>query len=133
MNVDKNSISQYLSRIQKSINENQYRIEMNKNRKDNILLFEKYVIDELKAKMILLDLTYKDFCKVEHNKNKGFEHEFLFFFGKEIKLLERFGKKEVIVKLYIKIVEKKGGMVIVISFHEQKYPVKYFFKKEEHK
>ena len=47
--------------------------------------------------------------------------------GKDVMLLERMGTKEKQVSLYIKF-NKLECYVIVISFHEQKYPLKYPFK-----
>lgn len=43
-------------------------------------------------------------------------------------LEERIGKKLVLISLYIKINNTKENTVIIISFHEQKYKLKYYFK-----
>ena len=69
---------------------------------DNINLFLDYVIDETKAKDILLGLTVTDFSEVRHNEHKGYEHELLYVFGKDVELLERTGNKSKTVSLYIK-------------------------------
>lgn len=75
-----------------------------------------------------MGLTGYDFCEILRNEHSGFEHEYLYVFGKSVKLLQRFGDCENIVDLYIKINKLKEGYVIIISFHEQKYPLKYVFK-----
>ncbi|MEH2958580.1 hypothetical protein [Candidatus Merdisoma sp. JLR.KK006] len=87
-----------------------------------------YVLDEAKAKEILLSLTPTDFSEILHNEHKGFEHELLYVFGKDVSLLERYGSEERIVSLYIKFNKLDNCFVIVISFHEQKHPLTYYFK-----
>ncbi|MCT7871457.1 MAG: hypothetical protein N4Q18_10760, partial [Lactobacillus crispatus] len=87
-----------------------------------------YVIDEQKVRDILLSLDANDFSEKLHNKHPGYEYELLYVFGKEIELLERFGNKKVRIPLYIKINKLLTGFVIVISFHKQNYPIKYYFK-----
>ena len=91
-------------------------------------LFTDYLIDEAKAKKILLNLDVMDFSAILQNEHAGFEHELLYVFGKDVKLLERYGTKEKTVSLYIKINKLENNFVIVISFHEQKYPLKYYFR-----
>lgn len=80
------------------------------------------------AKDILLGLTATDFSKVRHNEHRGFEHELLYIFGKDVKLVERFGNSDKLVSLYIKFNKLENCYVIVVSLHEQKYPLKYYFK-----
>ena len=63
------------------------------------------------------------------NDHKGREYETLYIFGKETALLERFGNQERTVSLYIKFNKISDLYVFVISFHEQKYPLSYYFKK----
>ena len=43
-------------------------------------------------------------------------------------LLERTGTEEKTVSLYIKFNKLENSFVIVISFHEQKHPLTYYFK-----
>lgn len=69
-----------------------------------------------------------DFSEVRYNEHKGFEHEKLYVFGKDVNLLPRFGSGEELVSLYIKFNKLESRYVIVISFHKQKYPLKYQFK-----
>lgn len=63
-----------------------------------------------------------------HNEHRGFEHELLYIFGKDVKLVERFGNSDKLVSLYIKFNKLENCYVIVVSLHEQKYPLKYYFK-----
>lgn len=126
--IDKQFIDRYLTEIKLSIRDGKYRIERGEKRKDNDDLFYYYVIDEQKVRDILLSLDANDFSEKLHNKHPGYEYELLYVFGKEIELLERFGNKKVRIPLYIKINKLLTGFVIVISFHKQNYPIKYYFK-----
>ena len=49
-------------------------------------------------------------------------------FGRDVILLERNGTEEKTVSLYIKFNKLDDCFVIVISFHEQKYPLTYYFR-----
>ena len=69
-----------------------------------------------------------DFSEIRHNTHRGFEHELLYVFGKDVKLLQRFGSSEEQVSLYIKFNKLESRYVIVISFHKQNYPLNYMFK-----
>lgn len=128
MDVTFADIEKYLEDVKEAINAGRYRVEMNDNRQDNQDLFLDYIINEEKRKQILLSLTATDFSEIRQNTHKGFEHELLYVFGKEVKLLPRFGFGEEQVALYIKFNKLESGYVIVISFHKQKYPIKYKFK-----
>ena len=128
MLINKKSIEQYLADVKAAVRSNRYRIDRNINRLDNLNLFTDYLIDEAKAKKILLNLDVMDFSAILQNEHAGFEHELLSVFGKDVKLLERYGTKEKTVSLYIKINKLENNFVIVISFHEQKYPLKYYFR-----
>ncbi len=128
LNIDRKNIEKYLLEVKKAVEKNRYRIDRNARRQDNINLFLDYVIDEAKAKEIIMKLTVMDFSMVLQNEHKGFEHENLYVFGKDVELLERNGTEEKIVSLYIKFNKLENCFVIVISFHEQKYPLTYYFK-----
>lgn len=128
MTITRNEIEKYLSILKDSVEAGAYRIELNSRRQDNRDLFFTYVIDETKAKEILLSITVDDFSEILQNEHKGFEHERLYVFGKDVKLLERMGNAEKTVSLYIKFNKLENCFVIVISFHEQKFPLKYYFK-----
>lgn len=128
MNIDKKEIEQYLSAVKKAVKNDRYRLDRNARRQDNINLFLDYVIDEVKVKEILLSLTAMDFSEILQNEHKGYEHEKLYVFGKDVIMLERNGTEEKTVSLYIKFNKLKNCFVIVISFHEQKHPLTYYFK-----
>lgn len=59
----------------------------------NLSLFDEYLIDEERIKIILLDLTEDDFCEKVQNKHVQFQHEWLYIFGKEISLMKRYEEK----------------------------------------
>ena len=128
LNINKKDIEQYLSEVKEAVENDRYRLDRNAKRQDNINLFLDYVIDEAKAKEIIMSLTAMDFSEILQNEHKGFEHEQLYVFGKDVVLLERTGTEEKTVSLYIKFNKLENCFVIVISFHEQKYPLTYYFK-----
>ena len=128
MNIERESIEQYLLEVKESVKKDKYRLDHNSRRQDNIKLFLDYVIDEAKVKEVILDLDTQDFSTILQNEHKGFEREKLYVFGKDIILLERNGTEEKTVSLYIKFNKLENCFVIVISFHEQKYPLTYYFK-----
>ncbi|MBD5157839.1 MAG: type II toxin-antitoxin system MqsR family toxin [Butyrivibrio sp.] len=126
--MEKWDIEQYLSEVKEAVENDRYRLDRHSKRQDNINLFLDYVIDEAKAKDIILSLTVMDFSEILQNEHKGFEHERLYVFGKDVKLLERNGTEDKTVSLYIKFNRLENRFVIVISFHEQKHPLKYYFR-----
>lgn len=128
LSIDKREIEQYLSEVKRSVRSGRYRLDQNTKRQDNVNLFLDYIIDEAKVKKIILSLTAMDFSEILQNEHKGFEHETLYVFGKDVVLLERTGTNEKVVSLYIKFNKLKNLFVIIISFHEQKYPLTYYFK-----
>lgn len=124
----KSEIDVYLAEVKDAIRRNRYRIEKNIHRQGNLDLFLNYVIDEARAKDILLSLTANDFSEVVQNEHQGYEYERLYVFGKDVELLERMGNAAKTVSLYIKFNKLDACYVIVISLHEQKYPIKYYFR-----
>lgn len=126
--ITQEDIDIYLTEIKTAIRKNRYRIERNPRRQDNLNLFLDYIIDEKKAKNILLGLTTTDFSEVRRNEHKGYEHELLYVFGKDVILMERIGNAKKLVSLYIKFNKLDSCYVVVISLHEQRYPIKYYFK-----
>lgn len=118
MIISKQEIEEYLSEVKAAVEAGKYRIARNKNRQDNIDLFLNYVMDEDRAKKILMSLSVEDFSSILHNEHEGFEHERLYVFGKDVKLLERLGTKEKTVSLYIKFNKLEYFFEIVISFQE---------------
>ena len=121
-------IEKYLTEVKAAIRAGNFKIERNQQRRANLALYRDYVIDEGKSKEILLQLTAYDFSQVLQNEHEGFRHEWLYVFGKDVKLLQRFGTEEEIVSLYIKFNKLENQLVIVISFHKQAYPLTYAFK-----
>lgn len=128
MHIGRKEIDCYLSEVKKAVKNGKYRLERNDRRQDNQDLFFNYVLDEQKVRKIILDLSVEDFSEVLQNKHKGYEYERLYVFGKDVTLLERFGSREKTVSLYIKFNKLENCFVIVVSFHEQRYPIKYYFK-----
>ena len=128
LDVTLNGIEVYLSEVKEEIRKNRYRFELNSRRQDNRDLFLTYVLDETMAKDILLGLTATDFSEILQNEHKGYEHELLYVFGKDIELLERMGNACRTVSLYIKFNKMDNCYVIIVSLHEQKYPINYYFK-----
>lgn len=128
LSIEKKDIEQYLSEVREAVENDRYRLDRNTKRQDNINLFLDYIIDEAKTKEIILSLTVMDFSDILPNEHKGYECERLYVFGKDVTLLERSGTEEKTVSLYIKFNKLENSFVIVISFHEQKYPLTYYFK-----
>ena len=128
MDVTIADIEKYLEDVKEAISAGRYRVEMNENRQDNRDLVLDYIVDEEMRKQILLSLTAMDFSEIRHNTHIGYEHELLYVFGKDVKLLRRFDSGEEQVSLYIKFNKLESRYVIVISFHKQKYPLNYKFK-----
>lgn len=128
MSVTVEDIAAYLADVSKAVKSDRFQIELNDKRQDNRQLFFDYVIDESGAKEILLQLDPLDFSEIKNNDNPKFPNERLYVFGKEVMLTERFGYGEKPVSLYIKINKLQDNYVIVVSFHEGKYPIKYYFK-----
>lgn len=128
MDVTIADIEKYLEDVKEAVNAGRYRIEMNENRQDNQDLFLDYIVNEETRKQILLSLTAMDFSEIRHNTHRGYEHELLYIFGKDVKLLRRFDPEEEQVSLYIKFNKLESRYVIVISFHKQNHPLNYKFK-----
>ena len=128
LDITQRDIAIYLTEVKEAIKNDRYKIERHYNRQDNIDLFLAYIIDEKKAKEILLSLTTIDFSEVLQNEHKGYEDELLYVFGKDVELLKRMGHGSKTISLYIKLNKLDNCYVIVVSFHEQKYPIKYYFK-----
>ena len=128
--VDKAHIEDYLAEVRQKIKIGLCRFALNKNRQDNIDLLVDYVITKSEVKEIISTLNYIDISEILQNDHKGYEHEFLYVFGKTVVLKRKKNKKFVDVPLYIKINNVKKSSVIIISFHEQKYPLKFYFKRK---
>lgn len=121
-------IEAYLFEIKDAVRMGRYRIDRNKKRQDNLDLFLEFVLTENMARDILLSLTPSDFSQILQNEHIGYEQERLYVFGKDVTLLKRAGSGERKVSLYIKMNKLPQDFVIIISFHEQKHPLHYYFK-----
>jgi len=128
LDITLNDIDIYLDEVKDAIRKNKFRIELNPNRKKNRRLFTTYLIDENMTRDILLGLTASDFSEKLQNEHRGYEHERLYVFGKDVELLEKIGNASRVVHLYIKLNKLESCYVIVVSLHEQEYPIKYYFK-----
>lgn len=128
LDVTKEGVELYLKDVKNAIKAKKYRLERNSRRTDNNELFYNYVINSYKVEEIILSLTVMDFSGVLNNEHKGFEYELLYVFGKKVELLERFGNRKKSVELYIKFNKLSNNYLIIISFHEQRYPIIYYFK-----
>ena len=127
MDLNFAEVEEYLSNVKKAVKEGRYEIERNANREANSMLFRNYLISEEDAKKIIYNLTPMDFSEALRNRKPQYADEILYIFGKEVKLLERYGDAEKEIELYIKFKKESNDYVIVISFHEAKYPVKKYF------
>lgn len=68
LNINKKDIEQYLSEVKEAVENDRYRLDRNAKRQDNINLFLDYVIDEAKAKEIIMSLTAMDFSEILQNE-----------------------------------------------------------------
>ena len=128
MNLSVSDVENYLEAVKCAVKAHRYRLAMNAKRPDNRKLFDTYLLTMRDAENIILNLNVMDFSDAVPNEHAGFEHETLYIFGKEVLLIERYGTAEKLVPLYIKFNKLDNEFVIVISFHEQRHPLTYYFK-----
>ena len=128
MNLSVSDVENYLEAVKCAVKAHRYRLDMNAKRTDNRKLFDTYLLTMRDAENIILNLNVMDFSDAVPNEHAGFEHETLYIFGKEVLLIERYGTAEKLVPLYIKFNKLDNEFVIVISFHEQRHPLTYYFK-----
>lgn len=128
MNLSVSDVENYLEAVKCAVKAHRYRLDMNVKRPDNRKLFDTYLLTMRDAENIILNLNAMDFSDAVPNEHVGFEHETLYIFGKEVLLIERYGTAEKLVPLYIKFNKLDNEFVIVISFHEQRHPLTYYFK-----
>ena len=125
MNVTKSDIEQYLSDVFSAVNAGRYQISP---RQKNQEVYVDYVFTEEDAKRVILSLTVYDFSDAVQNDHPQHAEEILYIFGKDVKLIPRYGDSEEKVSLYIKFNKLANQYVIVISFHKREYPLTYKFK-----
>ena len=128
MNLSVSDVENYLEAVKCAVKARRYRLDMNVKCPDNRKLFQTYSLTEEDAENIILDLNAMDFSDAVPNEHVGYEHETLYIFGKEVLLIERYGTAEKLVPLYIKFNKLDNEFVIVISFHEQRHPLTYYFR-----
>lgn len=123
-------IDDILNVIKNCIKNNNYTIEVNKNRQENIKFIQEYNLNYNKRKKILLNIKTTDFCHSLQNTNIGYEYETLYVFCCQSVVFNIYGEEE-FVDIYIKfnIVEYGDNKkVITISFHKRNKPIKYLFR-----
>lgn len=128
MNLSVSDVENYLEAVKCAVKAHRYRLDMNAKRPDNRKLFDTYLLTMRDVENIILDLNAMDFSDAVPNEHVGFEHDIkrhqLFrcsvsfdqqnFFSKDIECL-MFNKLD-------------NEFIIVISFHEQRHPLTYYFK-----
>ena len=125
MNVTKSDVEAYLLDVFGAVKAERYQIS---TRLKNQSIYMDYVFTEADAKNVILSLSADDFSDAVQNDHPQHPEEILYIFGKDIKLLPRYGGAEELVSLYIKFNKLTNQYVIVISFHKQEYPLTYKFK-----
>lgn len=125
MNVTKSDVEKYLSDVFSAVNAGRYQISPRQKNQD---IYMDYVFTEEDAKKVILSLTVYDFSNAVQNDHPQHPEEILYIFGKDVKLLPRFGSSEETVSLYIKFNKLVNQYVIIISFHKQEHPLTYKFK-----
>ena len=125
LDVTRGEVVDYLNEVKKSVEEGRYQISP---RTKNQSLYIDYVFSEQLCKEILLDLEADDFSEAVQNDHPQHPEEILYIFGKDVILLPKQGGDEETVSLYIKFNKLANFYAIVISFHQQDYPIVYKFK-----
>lgn len=125
MNITKADVEQYLSDVFAAVHAGRYQISPRQKNQD---IFIDYVFTEQDAKKVILSLNVYDFSEAVQNDHPQHPEEILYIFGKDIKLMQRYGNSEKTVSLYIKFNKLTNHYVFVISFHKQEYPLIYKFK-----
>ncbi len=97
-------------------------------RQKNFEMYIDYKFSRAEAEKIILSLTSCDFSDAVPNEHPKYSDEILYIFGKEVELMPNYGKELKTVALYIKFNKLENNYLIVISLHEQEYPLTYKFK-----
>ena len=121
-------ISEILTIIQKCVAEDKFILSQNLNREENIDFINKYNLTVARTKEIISRIETEDFCYGLHNKNIGFEHEILYVFCPQIELFYEEGLE--VVDIYSKFNIINNARVVIISFHQRKYPIEYLFSRK---
>lgn len=92
-----------------------------RDKNKNFLSIHQY--DNIEIINLISRLKVDDFCKREHNKNQNHPtNEYVYIFS--VRIFSSAISQE--VDLYIKFSIQNS--LIVISFHELEYPIKFYFK-----
>lgn len=129
-NYTRKEVEVILEKIKNCINDNEYIISQNENRKENIKLINDYRLNSKRQKEILLSIEKDDFCHSLNNNKPGFLHEVLYVFCPQRTLFDAFGEEE-IIDIYIKFNIIEYGVnrrVIAISFHKRNKPIEYILR-----
>lgn len=125
LNIGIKEVKVYLEDVKKLVKAKKYVIS---DRDKNRDLFDKYYVDDEIIEEVIFGLTYKDFSYADNNEHPKYKNEKLYIFGKDVLLLSNFTNDEELVSLYIKFNKLDNYYIIVVSFHEQEYPLIYKFK-----
>ena len=126
----KKDIIEYLNKLKELVRKGSFRIEMNMRRGENLALFRMYALKRRDIDRILLSLLPGEFVKAVENEHEAFREEELYVFGPKRVLLNRRKGIEETVQLYLKTNLLENKMVIVVSCHKAKYPLKPYFTEE---
>jgi len=125
LGINRDDIRIYIGDVKRAVSAGRYTISA---REKNERLFDEFIFTEQKREDILLELCVEDFCEVLDNDNPLYPNEKLYVFGKDVRLLPKYGGDERNVSLYIKFNKLENLYCIVVSFHEQEHPLSYAFK-----
>ena len=127
MRITKDEVARYLAEVFAAVRAGNYQISP---RPKNQEIYEDYVFTEADAKQVIFSLIPEDFSDAVQNEHVQHKDEVLYIFGKDVKLVPRYGTSvdEEWVSLYIKFNKISVGYVFVISLHKQDYPLVYMFK-----
>lgn len=125
LNIGIEEVKSYLEDVKKLVKGKHYLVS---KRSKNADFIEKYGISYLLIEDIILSLTYKDFSYADYNEHPEFKDEILYVFGKQVKVTTRLMDAENFINLYIKLNKTDDNLLIIVSIHEQEYPLVLKFK-----
>ena len=127
MRITRDEVARYLAEVFVAVCSGRYQISP---RPKNQEIYEDYVFTEADAERVILSLTAEDFSDAVQNDHPQHKDEILYIFGKDVKMLPRYGNTvdREDASLYIKFNKIPNSYVIVISLHKQEYPLSYKFK-----
>lgn len=125
INIGIEEVKLYLEDVKKLVKGKHYLVSKRSKNSDFV---QKYRISYLMIEDIILDLTYKDFSYADYNEHPDFKDEILYVFGKQVKVATRLMNTEDYINLYIKLNKTDDNLLIIVSIHEQEYPLVLKFK-----